>query len=312
MITVKEKNYHLDKDIVTNAQNGDLEAFRQIVIHYSNALLSVAYSVVGDFHEAQDIAQETFVKCYRKLHTLKDPNRIGSWLYSITYRASLDFIKKKTTNIPLNEAITQKSSHLNDWLDQHIIQDSIWNAIQSLEGKSKSAVVLYYLSDWNIEDIGIFLELSASAVESRIRRAREKLRINLSNDFEDYFRSYKLGVDFEQAVCEQVLRRMGHFYIPVKDKNRTKEWFIQYFHLGITLHGNLQLESGDELYLIECQSYTPSEIPILTFFVSNIEDIRLQLKRNGVKTETIQSNDLFGKIFSFYDPDGNKFNAVEK
>ncbi|WP_227011949.1 RNA polymerase sigma factor [Paenibacillus lutimineralis] len=65
------------------------------MLRYSNALLSVAYSILGDFHESQDVTQEAFVKCYNSLHTLKDPTRLGSWLYSIAYRTSLDFVKKK-------------------------------------------------------------------------------------------------------------------------------------------------------------------------------------------------------------------------
>ena len=59
---------------ISEARNGNYEAFRQIVLQYSNALLSVAYSVIGDFHEAQDATQEAFIKSYRQLHTLSDPS----------------------------------------------------------------------------------------------------------------------------------------------------------------------------------------------------------------------------------------------
>ena len=75
-------------------QSGDFDAYRMIVNEYSNALLSVAYSVLGDFHEAQDAVQEAFLKCYRNLHILNDPAKLGSWLYAIAHRTSLDFAKE--------------------------------------------------------------------------------------------------------------------------------------------------------------------------------------------------------------------------
>jgi RNA polymerase sigma-70 factor, ECF subfamily len=307
-----EDKHPPDDQLIIDAQNGDFEAFRMIVLRYSNALLSVAFSVLGDFHEAQDIAQEAFVKCYNNLHTLKDPNRLGSWLYSIAYRTSLDFVKKKKITLPYNETIVQKLDDVHSWLDRHVIQESIWSALQTLEENSKSAVVLHYLSDWSMKEIGRFLNLSISAVESRIRRARETLKLSLADDFETYFRPYRLGREFEQMVCEQVLIRMGHFYIPVTDKKQTTDWFICHFHLRIDTHGNLLLQSGHELYLLECHSHSPKNMPVLTFSVSDVDDLWSQLKSNGVITEPIETNELFGKLFAFYDPDENKYYAVEK
>ncbi|SFL36814.1 RNA polymerase sigma-70 factor, ECF subfamily [Paenibacillus sp. 1_12] len=300
-----------DDQLVFKAQNGNLEAFRTIVLRYSNALLSVAYSVLGDFHEAQDAAQEAFLKCYNHLHTLQDPSRLGSWLYAIAYRTSLDFVKKKKTSLPFNDAMAQKSDNVHSWLDQHIIQESIWSALQTLEKQSKAAVVLHYLSDWSMKDIGQFLNLSPDAVESRIRRAREKLKLYLADDFEAYFRTYRLDRDFEQIVCEHVLRSVGHFYIPVTNKKQTTAWFFRHFQLGMTIHGNLQLESGHELYLLECHNHFPKELPILTFTVSDVDELWSLLQSKEVITNPIETDEWLGKRFVFYDPDGNRYHAVE-
>ncbi|WHX49007.1 sigma factor [Paenibacillus woosongensis] len=68
-----EEIYPSDKQLAASAVEGDFEAFRAIVGRYSKVLLSVAYSILGDCHEAQDAVQETFVKCYQNLHNLKDP-----------------------------------------------------------------------------------------------------------------------------------------------------------------------------------------------------------------------------------------------
>lgn len=309
---MNEHKHPNDPDLIVAAQNGDFEAFRTIVLRYSNALLSVAYSVDGDFHEAQDITQEAFVKCYHHLHTLQDPSRLGSWLYSIAYRTSLDFAKKKKSTLPINESIAPKSDDIASWLDHHMLHESIWNALSVLEDKSKTAIVLHYLSEWSMKKIGLFLDLSVSAVESRIRRAREVLRVNLAGDYEQYFQSYRLDSHFEQKVSKQVLNRMGHFYIPVVNREDTRLWFVAYFHLNLSTHGNLLLESGEELYLLECQDHIPTPIPLLTFSVTDIDLLWLSLKSKGAHVETLETNELFGKLFPFYDPDGNKYYAAEK
>lgn len=306
-----DKPSESDHQLVLSAQRGDFDAFRKIVLRYSNAMLSVAYSVLGDFHEAQDVAQEVFIKSHHQLHTLNDPNRLGSWLYSIAYRTSLDFLKKRKRTSPYHESMSPAEDVIHGWLHQHIIQEALSSALGNLEEKSKTAIVLYYLSDWSMKDISHFLDLSLSAVESRIRRAKDILKRFLAHDFETYFRPHRLGPDFEQMISEQLLKRIGHFYIPVTNKKHTTDWFLSHFNLEISSHGNLLLESGHELYLLECHTHSPKQIPVLTFSVSNADELWSSLHSQGVIAEPIEADDVFGRRFAFYDPDKNKYYAVE-
>lgn len=297
--------------LVSEAQNGDFEAFRQIVLRYSNALLSVAYSVIEDFHEAQDATQEAFVKSYRQLHTLSDPSKLGSWLYAIVYRTSLDFVKKNRRTAPYEDALSPSVDPVDSWLDRRMTQEAIWNAIQSLEQKSKTAIVLHYVSEWSMKEIGRFLNLSLSAVESRIRRARELLKRQLADDFEPYFRTQRLDRAFEQKVMERVLKSMGHFYIPVLNRERSQDWFIRHFCLGVSRHGNLLVASGHELYLLECQTHPPSDLPLMAFEVSNVDELWHKLRQSNVWIEPIVKDEWIGKYFVFADPDGNLYHAIE-
>lgn len=305
-----EEDSQLSYQRIEEAQAGDFEAFRLIVNQYSNALLSVAYSVLGDFHEAQDAVQEAFLKCYRNLNTLNDPAKLGSWLYAITHRTSIDFAKRNKRTLPLQDT-APSPDNVMPWLEQYAIQESVWGALQELEEKSKSVVVLHYISGWSMKEIGQFLQMSVSAVESRMRRAKEVLKGHLAGDYEQYFHSQRLGREFEQKVSEQVLKRAGHFYVPVTDKERSTAWFIQHFHLETSRHGNPVLESGQELYLLECQHHDPASLPVLTFEVTNVEDLGQLLQQQEIGTEPIQEDALFGKLLVFYDPDGNKYHAIE-
>ncbi|WP_027086493.1 sigma-70 family RNA polymerase sigma factor [Cohnella panacarvi] len=298
--------------LISEARNGNYEAFRQIVLRYSNALLSVAYSVIGDFHEAQDATQEAFVKSYRQLHTLSDPSKLGSWLYAIVYRTSLDFARKKKRLAPLEDVMSSSVNPVEAWLDLRMTREAVWNAIQSLEHKSKSAIVLHYVSEWSMKEIGRFLNLSLSAVESRIRRARELLKRQLAEDFEPYFRAQRLDRTFEQKVMERLLRSMGHFYIPVLHRERTQDWFIRHFRLGISRHGNLLIASGHELYLLECQTHRPSEYPLMAFEVPDVNELWFTLQHGDVRTEPLVTDEWMGEHFVFADPDENLYHAIEK
>ncbi|WP_313641843.1 RNA polymerase sigma factor [Paenibacillus sp.] len=75
-----------DAELVNKVCNGDMDAFSVLISKYSNAVYGVAYGKLGDFHIAQDIAQEVFVKTYRKLPNLKEPEKLASWLYAVTTR----------------------------------------------------------------------------------------------------------------------------------------------------------------------------------------------------------------------------------
>lgn len=78
-----------DKEVVNSANQGDLEAYSALVSKYSNAVYATAFSVVGDFHYAQDIAQEAFVRAWSRLGMLEDSGKFGSWLFTITKRLSI-------------------------------------------------------------------------------------------------------------------------------------------------------------------------------------------------------------------------------
>ncbi|GKU77408.1 sigma-70 family RNA polymerase sigma factor [Paenibacillus sp. L3-i20] len=308
ILTNSEKS---DYQLVIDVQSGNFDAFRSIVLRYSNALLSVAFNIVGNYHDAQDVVQEAFIKSYNQMHTLNDPNKLGSWLYSITFRTSHDFIRRKKPTLPYNDSTTPKADNVHSWLDGHVIHEAIWSALHTLDEKNKSAIILYYLSDWSMKEIGQFMSLSISAVESRIRRARETLRLHLAEDFETYFNTFRLGHHFEQKVSGQIIKGMGHFYIPATNRKKTTDWFVRHFHLEISKHGNLLLELGHELYVLQCHGHSPLDTPILSFSISNAEQLWFQLSNNGVIADPIQHDAWLGKHFTFYDPDHNKYIAVD-
>jgi len=201
---------------------------------------------------------------------------------------------------------------VENWLERQSTRETVRNALRRLEPKSKTAIALYYLSEWPMQEIARFLNLSPAAVESRIRRARETLKRQLSGEFEPYFRMHRLDRSFEREVSERILRGAGHFYIPVLRRERVLDWFVRHFRLGVSRHGNLLVESGHELYLLESPTHSPGNLPLLAFEVADADELRLKLQRDGIEPGPIGTDDFLGKHFLFRDPDGNPYHAIEK
>lgn len=84
-----------DGYIVNKCLNGDSTAFALLVDKYKAAIYALAYSKVHNFHDAEDIAQEVFVRAYEKLRTLKRWDKFLAWLYTITYHVCSDFIRAR-------------------------------------------------------------------------------------------------------------------------------------------------------------------------------------------------------------------------
>lgn len=190
-----------DEQLVLQARAGDTEAFSLLVRKYANAVYGVAYHNVGDFHFAQDIAQEVFLKAYFKLDDLKEPGKIGSWLYAITKRQAMDWLRSnKRQSLFEPDAAMQP-----EYADPDIKLD-VWAALNKLPERSRLPVILYHMAGYNTRDLAVFLDISIEAVESRLRRARNMLRKELLDVVEEGMNQNRLGEDFGQRIKEMVDR----------------------------------------------------------------------------------------------------------
>ncbi|MDF2726422.1 MAG: hypothetical protein K0Q59_6100 [Paenibacillus sp.] len=171
---------------------------------YAHAVYALAYSRIGDYHYAQDIAQETFLKAYLNRHFLKDPAKAGSWLYAIAARTSADWVR---SNRVASICIDQYGELEADWTTEEIVIDreqrsSVWHALEQLDEASRTVLVLFHMNDWSLQEIGSFLNIGVKAVDSRLRRAREKLRDRWNETVESELRSNKPSASLQQKLLE--------------------------------------------------------------------------------------------------------------
>lgn len=304
-----------DEELVAATLNGDVHAFSILVKKYSNALCSVSYGVIGDFHRAQDVVQEAFIKAYYKLRTLKEPEKVGSWLYSITYRLSIDLKRKLQKDQHVLDQIERIDDPLSfdEMVDIREVHTEIWKALNGVDERNRIIIVLFHISGFSLERIGKLLGLSASAVESRIRRTRKQLKLELMDFFFDGLRNQYPAQTMAVKVTASIVKRAGHFYIPVSNKQRSSEWFVDQFGLSLDLNGHLVLPSQQILYLLEAipASDFDDSVPVLSFEVDNSNEVYGRLKNKGIRVDEKLGKLMTGEHFFFYDLDSNRFGIYQ-
>ena len=204
-----------DEATIKRCIEGDANAFGLLVGRYQNAVYGLCFHMVGNFADAQDLTQETFVRAYLELAKIRDPSRFAGWLYRITVNVCKLWIRdrKGAHDLPL-DAIAQigegfaESGSPMEHAEAEELRLSITEAIASLSEKNRLAVTLYYIDGLSYEEIGDFLGVSQSAVKSRLHRARKELKEELISMVEEKFDEHKLPEDFPEKVVQEVVVKL--------------------------------------------------------------------------------------------------------
>lgn len=181
-ICVKMKMEELQ--IIERIQGGDTNAFSYLVTKYQDVVFSIALKVLKNREEAEEIAQETFIKAFRSIHSFRGKSKFSTWLYSIAYNTCITSVRKKkfpTTSIdqvPLNEEEEEWDSFdLSEEERSKILEMSL----KQLPPDEYTMVILYYYEDQSIEDISRVTGLSESNVKVKLHRTRKKLHLIMSD-----------------------------------------------------------------------------------------------------------------------------------
>lgn len=170
-----------DEILIQRTLNGDMTAFGILVARYRKAVHALIYRKLGDFHEAQDVLQETFLRAHQKLPALRDRAKFAGWLYAIAINCSRMALRRRERQgakvIPFDklgsEQINQMSlaNHIRD-PENLLLQE----AMDVLPTEARKVLELYYMEEMSCSDIGGIVGASANAVRDRLYRARKRLR----------------------------------------------------------------------------------------------------------------------------------------
>ena len=176
------------REIIVRMQQGDEDAFSRLFRMYSGRVLRMAYLISGNYADSEDIVQETFVKCFTYRARLKDPDKFEPWLYQIMTRTAWRVAGKSRREQPSeeigriqDEMVGEFSSPLENVLSSEE-RERLWRAVESLEIRQRTAVVLYYYNDMSTREIAGVMGCMEGTVKSRLHTARQKLKAVLAED----------------------------------------------------------------------------------------------------------------------------------
>lgn len=175
-----------DEQLVQQFQKGDPSAFNELVRRHQQTVYGVCRRFLGNDHDADDAAQEVFVKAFNTLHRFTAKARVSTWLYRIAVNHSLNVLRSRRRNNRL-QFFSQLSSddlhlvhHLTDdepnrRLEQDERTERVQRALAQLNDDLRSVVILHRYEELSYQEIAEVLGVSVRAVESRLFRAKQKL-----------------------------------------------------------------------------------------------------------------------------------------
>lgn len=170
--------------LVRAAQAGDALAFAEIVRFYQDIAVAYAASILGDYHLAEDAAQEAFVEAYHKIASLREPAAFAGWFRTIVFKFCDRITRRKQYRLAGLEAALEVASpepSPHEILESREIEVSVWAAIATLSEAERQVVLLYYMGDHSQAAIAKFLEITPNTVKTRLYSARQRLRKHMAH-----------------------------------------------------------------------------------------------------------------------------------
>ena len=293
-----------DTQLIQRVLDGDDTAFSALVKRYQRSVHALAWRKIGDFHIAEDITQDTFLKAYQRLSTLKEPQSFASWLYVITANQCKAWRRKNRTRTQL--LADTSSAHLeeatysgyviaeNERMTVETHREVVRKLLAKLQESDRTVITLYYLGGMTYEEISEFLGVSEAAIRNRLYRARRRLKKE-----EPMIREALGNFQITPNLTENIMREISRLKPVVPSGSKPLvPWTIGVSTLAVLLLmlsvGGQYLARFQRPYSFDATSEMTIEIidaPIVLAIESK-PDVRTQLgsstalsKNNGVRQQ---------------------------
>jgi RNA polymerase sigma-70 factor (ECF subfamily) len=198
-------------------RDGDAEAYGALVARYQGHVYGLAYTLVDNWADAQDIAQETFIRAYVNLSQLADAGRFAAWLRRVTFGVAMNWLRafRRGSFEQLNGRVDLDSLDIPDFrpgppeiVERRELGEAVLQAISSLPDKYRLPLTMFHLNGLSYQKVADFLDIPLGTAKSLIHRAREKLRGALapyaveevSPMVGEVFNEHKLPAEFPRKV----------------------------------------------------------------------------------------------------------------
>lgn len=174
-----------DQILIDAIQNGDTKAYAQLVNRYKDLVYTLAIRMLKHKEEAEEVAQDTFIKIFRSLGKFKGDSKFSTWIYKVTYNTCLDCIKKNKkhyNDVAIDEFTFNKLDTIDNALDNLIKEEKstlIRQCIDKLPEDSSALLTLFYFEELSLDEISKIINIESNTVKVKLFRARKKLAVIL-------------------------------------------------------------------------------------------------------------------------------------
>ena len=210
-----------DAELVGLTRQGNSEAFKELVGRYQGHVYGLSYSLVGNWTDAQDIAQETFIRAYMNLDQLRDAARFAAWLRRVAFSVAMNWLKafRPRLHEHLDGQVDLDRLEIPDFqpgppehAEQRELAHAVLNAVASLPPKYRIPLTMFHLDGLSYQKVADFLDIPLGTAKSMVHRAKEKLRALLpaavvqdaTPAIQEVFNEHKLSPEFASRVLENV------------------------------------------------------------------------------------------------------------
>ena len=204
-----------DTELIQRTLDGDQTAFTELVEKYQKGIHALAWRKIGDFHIAQEITQDAFLRAYERLKTLKDHNLFPGWVYVIASHLCTEWHRKKkhpvqsleTTDVAEIDQVSH-SQYIAEKRDSDTVEslrEVVQKLLQKLPESERTVMTLHYLGEMTCETISKMLGVSPNTVKSRLNRARNRLKKEEAI-IRDNLSSFQLPTQLTQDIMKEIAR----------------------------------------------------------------------------------------------------------
>jgi len=173
---------HSTAELVRKAKAGDDWAFSELVLSHQDVAVAYATAILGDYHLAEDAAQEAFVEVHRSLHALREPAAFPEWLRTIIFKYCDRIARRRqhhTTGLDSALQLASPDPSPHDDLERETRTAALWQSITSLTEVEREVVLLYYMGEQSYDVVAALLGVGTNTVKTRLYSARQRLKARM-------------------------------------------------------------------------------------------------------------------------------------
>ena len=181
-----------DNEIISRVLKGEQNAYAELVNRYQAYVFTLVLRMIKSREDAEEVAQDVFVKAYRSLADFRGESKFSTWLYTITNTTCITFLRKKKLDIHSldNEKVFEVADSKDSGLRANLVEQKsrinmVNQAIAMLSPDDAEVITLFYKAEQNLDEISRILKLEANTVKVRLHRARTRLKEKMEKNFSE-------------------------------------------------------------------------------------------------------------------------------